>query len=243
MHRLAAAAAVAIFSLAVIPTAARAGSWSWCGGGTTGDGKKVTQSRQVGEFKAVRLEGSLDVKVKVGAPLAVSVTIDENLQPLVETLVQGDTLTIRSKGMSYGGEGRVELAVPSLRAFAIVGSGDAAIDGGPGDLELSVRGSGDLSWRGAAGRLQVDIEGSGDVTLAGTAEAARLRIEGSGDVKASGLTARDADVEVAGSGDVDVTLGGGSLEAVVNGSGDVVWHGQARTERSRVHGSGTIAHR
>ncbi|MCM2332721.1 MAG: DUF2807 domain-containing protein [Anaeromyxobacteraceae bacterium] len=234
------AAAVFALALAAGPLSASA---HW-GGGTSGDGKKVTQQRQSAGFKAIRLEGSLDVQVKVGAPTAVSVTIDENLQPLVETRVDGDTLVIATTGsMSYRGEGRVAVATPSLRGFTIEGSGDVAIDGGAGDLDLEVDGSGDLSWRGAAATLRVEIEGSGDVRLAGTAERAVLAVAGSGDIQAKELVAGGAKVSVAGSGDVSVTLDGGSLEASVAGSGDVHWYGKAQVERASVAGSGEIAHR
>ena len=238
MRHLAAAALAVAF--AATPLAASA---HW-GAGTPGDGKKVTQQRQVAAFKAVRLEGSLDVRVKVGEPAAVAVTIDENLQPLVETRLDGDTLVISTTGsMSYRGEGRVQVATPALRAFTIEGSGDVEIDGGQGDLELTVSGSGDLSWRGAAGALRVEIEGSGDVKLAGTAQRAMLSVAGSGDVQARSLVAGSAKVSVAGSGDVEVTLDGGALEASVAGSGDVHWYGKAQVERASVAGSGEIAHR
>jgi hypothetical protein len=236
------AAALAALGLALTPLDASAHGW-W-GSGTSGDGKKVTQQRTVGEFQAVRLEGSLDVEVKVGAPPAVAVTIDENLQPLVETRLDGDTLVVTTTGsMSYHGEGRVELTTPSLRAFAVRGSGDAVIEGGQGDLKLSVDGSGDLTWRGAAGKLSADIAGSGDVALAGTADLAILEVAGSGDIKARDLAARSAEVGVAGSGDVEVTLAGGTLVARVAGSGDVHWYGTAQVERASVAGSGEIAHR
>jgi hypothetical protein len=242
MRRPAAAVALTL-ALAAVPAAALAGSSHWPLGGTVGDGQKTTQAREVGEFTAVRLVGSLDVKVKVGAPRAVAVTIDQNLQPLVETRLDGDTLVIGTKNVSYRGEGRVEVSVPALRAFTIEGSGDVDIEGGQGDFRAVLEGSGGLAWTGAGGKLDVSIEGSGDVKLAGSAQAVRIRIEGSGDVKARGLTAKDADVEVSGSGDVDVTLDGGMLRAEVNGSGGVLWHGKAQVEHARVSGSGEIAHR
>jgi hypothetical protein len=236
------AALAATLSLALTPLAASAhGGW---GSSTSGNGQKATQARPVGAFKAVRLEGSLDVKVKVGAPTAVAVTIDENLLPLVETALDGDTLVIKTTGsMSYHGVGRVEVSTPTLRGFAIEGSGDVAIDGGQGDVTLSVAGSGDLTWRGAAARLVAEIAGSGDVKLAGTADLADLSVAGSGDIAARELTAHGAEVEVAGSGDVELTLAGGTLRAEVAGSGDVHWYGTAQVERVSVSGSGEIAHR
>jgi hypothetical protein len=240
MRRLATLVAAAALTT---PMVASAHGWCW-GTGTSGDGKKVTQQRVVGEFRAVRLEGALDVRVRVGSPTAVAVTIDENLQPLVETRLDGDTLVIDTTGsMRCSGVSRVELSTPSLRAFAIEGSGDVAIEGGQGDLKLSVAGSGDLSWRGAAGRLGVEIAGSGDVKLAGTAEEVHLEVGGSGDIQARALTARSAEIDVAGSGDVEVTLGGGTLRAQVAGSGDIHWFGTAQAEKISVSGSGEIARR
>jgi ketosteroid isomerase-like protein len=209
-----------------------------------GSGTKVTQARRVGAFEKVRLIGSLDLRVGVGGPVAVAVTIDDNLQPLVETAVEGDTLVVRARErLSYRGEGRVDVTVPSLRALAIEGSGDASIEGGAGDLALSVSGSGDLAWRGEAARLEASVAGSGDMKLAGRADTTRIAVAGSGDVDAWGLTSRSADVQISGSGDVRLTLAGGELSASVAGSGDVTWQGEATVTRSVVAGSGQISRR
>ncbi len=245
--RLAAlATAAAVLSLAA---PARAGAWGW--NATKGDGKKVTQAREVGPFSRVRLVGSLDARVRVGGPRAVTVTIDENLQPLVEVGVEGDTLVIRSREISYQGEGRVEIAVPALSAFAIEGSGDAEIapaqatslERATGDLALSISGSGDIAWRGQAGRLTAAVSGSGDMKLSGSASSVEISVAGSGDVSAQDLAAGSADVSVAGSGDVAVRLTGGALRASVAGSGDVTWYGEGRVERAARAGSGEITHR
>ena len=232
-------AVLATFAASAAPATARA----WGRNATKGDGQKVTQARQVGEFSQVRLEGPLDATVTVGPPRAVSVTIDQNLQPLVELRLEGDTLVVEAAEISYQGEGRVVIAVPALRGFAIRGSGDARIEGGRGDLALAISGSGDIAWRGEADRLSAAISGSGDMKLAGRAASVEISVAGSGDVKASDLVAGGADVSVAGSGDVEVRLAGGALRASVAGSGDVVWYGEGRLERASTAGSGAIVHR
>ncbi len=237
MRRLALAALAAV---ALLPAVAQARSLF---GGTRGDGQKVTQPRQVGAFDSVRVEGAIDAAVKVGGAPTVSVTIDQNLQPLVITEVSGSTLVIRTRDISWEGKGIVEITVPALRAFTIEGSGDAAIEGGQGDLALKIEGSGDLRWSGSAGQLEASISGSGDMKLSGTAAHASISVAGSGDVKAGALTAKGATVSVAGSGDVEVTLDGGSLSATVAGSGDVTWHGRATVEKASVSGSGEIVRR
>jgi hypothetical protein len=232
----------AALALSLLAPPALANGW----GSLEGDGHKVTQPRTAGAFDAVRLEGSLDVEVKVGVPVAVAVTIDSNLQPEVEVRVEGRTLVVSARhAISYRGVGKVELGVPTLTALAIDGSGDVRIDGASGgDLRLSIEGSGDLRWSGGAARkLEAEISGSGDMDLAGTAEVLRVSVEGSGDVRARGLVAKDARIRVEGSGDVEVTLAGGSLDAEVSGSGDVRWSGDAKVERVAVSGSGEISRR
>jgi hypothetical protein len=232
----------AALALSFLAPPALAHGW----GSVQGDGHKVTQPREVGTFDAVRLEGSLDMEVKVGAPAAVAVTIDANLQPEVEVRVEGRTLVVSTRhGISYRGVGKVELATPTLTELAIDGSGDVRIDGASGgDLRLSIEGSGDLRWSGgSAGKLEAEISGSGDMVLAGKVEALRVSVEGSGDVRARGLVAKDARIRVEGSGDVEVTLAGGSLDAEVSGSGDVHWSGEAKVERVAVSGSGEISRR
>jgi hypothetical protein len=234
--RLIVTAASALLLLAcATPRTAQAG---WFG--TQGNGQKVTQARTVGDFDAVRLEGSLDAKVQVGPAVSVAVTIDENLQPLVETRLDGSTLVVKVKDANYSGKGEVAITLPTLRAFAIEGSGDATIEGGTGDLKLSIAGSGDLRWTGKAGALDAQIAGSGDMKLTGEAESARLAIAGSGDIAAAPLKARNAEVSVSGSGDVELTLTGGLLSVEVAGSGDVTWHGEARLGRLSVAGSGSV---
>lgn len=239
MRRIAAALASAA-TLALAPSAAQA--WSW-GSGTSGDGNKVTEPRQVADFTSIRLVGSLDAAVKVGGAPSVRVTIDKNLQPLVTTEVSGGTLVVKVKDAHWNGKGMVEISLPVLRAFTIEGSGDATIEGGQGELTLEIEGSGDLRWTGAATRLDASISGSGDMKLDGTAGQTALSVAGSGDIKAGGLTTKGAAVSVAGSGDVELTLAGGPLSVTIAGSGDVVWHGTAVLEQASVSGSGTITRR
>ncbi len=233
-------------ALALLLAASSAQAW----GLLQGDGRKTTEARAVPPFTAVRLEGSLEAEVKVGPAQAVAVTIDSNLQPEVETRVDGETLVISlRRGVSFRGTGKVEVSLPALAAVELRGSGDVSVEAaapgaGGGDLRLALAGSGDLGWRGGAVRaLEVELAGSGDVRLAGTAESLQVSLDGSGDVDAARLPARSARVRVDGSGDVELTLAGGTLDAEVAGSGSVRWAGEARVERSRVAGSGEISRR
>jgi Putative auto-transporter adhesin, head GIN domain len=209
-----------------------------------GDGKVTSQKRDLPAFDAVRLDASADVAVKVGQPQSVTVKIDGNLQDLLDTSVVKGVLVIDTrKSIRPDREATVEITMPELRRFAIEGSGDVAIEGGKGALDLAIGGSGDLRWRGESSTLDARVEGSGDMRLEGRAETLRVRVEGSGDVDASRLQAVNADAKVEGSGDVELSLSGGRLNAAVEGSGDIHWRGDTRTESIAVHGSGDISRR
>lgn len=235
-------AASLLAAAALLPLAARAHD----SGTVEGDGNKVTQPRQATGFLRVELRGPLDVRVTEGPAPSVSVTIDQNLQPLVTTEVRGDTLVVDAqRSLRYRGTGQVEVTVPELRALAIEGSGDARVKAAaaPRDVALRISGSGDVGWSGQAGKLVVRIHGSGDVTLEGQAAELDAAVDGSGDVGARGLRARSARLTVNGSGDLSATLDGGELRAELNGSGDIVWYGQATVKEVQANGSGAVSHR
>lgn len=227
-------------------TLAQAG---WFGTNESGNGKKVTESRNVRDFKRVVLKSAIDVEIKRGADFAVRVTTDSNLMPLLITTVEGDALVIANKssgGMRMRGKNVVAITLPDFRGLSIQGSGDGVVSGfaAERDVELMVAGSGNIKYEGGARGLKVRVEGSGDVKLSGgKASALEVSVEGSGDVDASGLPAHDVNASIDGSGDVNVNVTGGNLSAAVNGSGDIVWTGDGKLVSAVKHGSGEISHR
>ena len=60
-----------------------------------GDGVIKTENRPISEFSKVVVTGGYQIKWSGGKP-ALSISADENLLPLVETVVNGDTLQIDS---------------------------------------------------------------------------------------------------------------------------------------------------
>src|SRR4051812_22937807 len=63
-----------------------------------GSGVAKTESRQVGPFTRISIEGSGNVVVTVDPtqPASLVLKADDNILPLVETTVKGDTLVISS---------------------------------------------------------------------------------------------------------------------------------------------------
>jgi hypothetical protein len=238
--------AAAVLTAFAMPLPAHALTINLGGDGKTmsGSGKEVTVTRPAGAFSVLRMDGSIDVRAHQGTTPGVTVHADDNIEPLIETAVEGDKLVVRMrKGTSFytRHEVYVDVVFTSLTAVQQNGSGDLRIDklSAP-RFESSIAGSGDLQIDNAQlGQFALSIAGSGDVTISGNAEEARFGIAGSGDVNARNLAAKKVSVSISGSGDARVNATE-ALEAKVAGSGDVTYAGHPREVSRHVSGSGSI---
>jgi hypothetical protein len=238
--------ATGLAALSLCPLTAAAwettgGSW---GNRVEGSGKMVDEQRTVPAFSRIRFSDSIDFKARQGSGNTVTVHADDNLLPLILTVVEGDTLTIKTKpGTGYRSHGRVEvrLEFAQLASLSMQGSGDGEIEGAKGEaLEVAMAGSGDLKLRSAAvGKLSVNLAGSGDVQLSGKCQQLAVSIAGSGDIDASALPCATASVSVAGSGDVRVNANE-TLNVQIAGSGDVSYSGNPPKITKSVLGSGSL---
>src|SRR5688572_22767953 len=61
--------------------------------GIKGDGVIKSESRPVSEFSALEVEGAYKVKWTKGKP-GLTISTDQNLLPLIKTVVSGNTLQI-----------------------------------------------------------------------------------------------------------------------------------------------------
>lgn len=217
---------------------------------TFGSGHSASEPRSVADFQAIALEGSMDLTVRQGAQTAVQVQADDNLLPLLETVVEagshGATLQVRwKKGANLHTRAKVRVSVvtPKLAALAASGAGDIRIESFTTPaLQLSLSGSGDVRLQNlSTDELGVRIAGSGDVGGNGKASRVRISISGSGDVSLQDLQADDVSVRIAGSGDAAVNAQK-TLDVSIAGSGDVRYRGTPSL-KSSVAGSGSVSHK
>ena len=239
-----AAAVLTAFAMPMPAHAVTINLWSGDAHTTTGSGKEVAVTRQVGAFSVLRLDSSVDVQAHQGATPSVSVHADDNIEPLIETIVEGDTLVVRLKkgtGFSTHHNVVVDVVFTSLAAAHQHGSGNLHIDklSGP-KFESSIAGSGDLQIDSAQlGSFALSIAGSGDVVISGTADEARFGVAGSGDINARNFAAKRVSVSISGSGDAHVNATE-AIDAKVAGSGDITYSGHPHDVLRRVSGSGSV---
>ncbi len=187
-----------------------------------GSGNAKTESRAVASFSKIDMTGSPEVEVTVGPAASVVLTTDDNLLPIIETTVDGETLKIGSKRSYSTSLGvKVKITVPALHGAAVSGSGNLHVAG----LKTA--------------EMEASITGSGDVILSGLVDQLHARILGSGNLKAGDLDAKHVHVAVTGSGDAAVHATE-QLDASVMGSGNVRYSGRPADVQRHVTGSGEI---
>ena len=218
---------------------------------TTGSGKALSETRAVSGFQAIALPGSIDVVVRQASSEGVQVRADDNVLPLVQTLVEGsgDTRTLRIQfkaGVSVRTKTPVVVSVDVIKLSAVSssGSGNIRIEAlKTPQLSLSISGSSDARLQQLdTDQLSVSIADSGDVQASGRAGKLDVSIAGSGDLRARELAAGEVSVTIAGSGDASVTAQK-TLSVAIAGSGDVDYGGGAVVTNKRIAGSGSVRQR
>ena len=213
--------------------------------GVKGSGNVISESRQVPEFRELRLEGRGKVALSKGNRSSIEVTSDDNILSSIETEVKNGKLVISHEKGKHLRPTKLNytITVKDLAGISIAGSGD--INGKSrfvsDDFYAQISGSGDITLAVETARLESDISGSGSIYLSGLAETYDARITGSGDVDAIDLQTRDSSVVITGSGNCRVRATD-MLRAKITGSGDVLYKGHPRISQS-ITGSGKVKDR
>ncbi len=212
-----------------------------------GSGRVTKEDRQVGDFSAVSVSGSMDVYITQGNTRSLSIEGEDNIVPLIESNIEDGSLHIRFRpntNVRTHHDVKIYINTPVLEGVDLAGSGDVKVmshfasDRG---LRLSLSGSGDLSGSFDAPEVKVSVAGSGNVKLKGQTRDLNVNIAGSGNCEAEELLAETADINIAGSGNADVHASR-ELKANTLGSGDVRYKGDPQLNISKL-GSGTVKKR
>ena len=229
------AASVLALSTPLAPAAASPLDWI-SGSSIKGSGKLQKQAREVGNFNGVALNVPGNVELRIGNTEGITIETDDNILPLIETVVENGTLRIRSaKRNSNFRQTALTIVVHArqVERVSVGGSGTINADGLRGEkLRFDVGGSGSIN----AGKLDarsvsVAIGGSGNFKAGGKTEQLSASIGGSGNIAAGRLAASNVQVSIGGSGEAEVWAKD-HLAISIGGSGEVSYYGDPQISRS-----------
>ncbi|MEP0847747.1 MAG: DUF2807 domain-containing protein [Phycisphaerae bacterium] len=189
--------------------------------GVPGSGVAKSESRAIGAFGKIELEGTAAITVTIGEPGPLAITADDNLLPLITTAVQNGCLVIKpERKLSPKTTVRIQVTTRAIERFHCAGAGEVLLEGVAAPrLDLDAAGAWSLAATGQSDVLHV--------TLAGTCRAALDRLAArTGTVSAAGASsarvnvAETLDVNIAGVGSVEY-LGDPQLTKTIAGAGSV----------------------
>ena len=211
----------------------------------SGNGKVIEKTRQVGNFDQVGVSGSFDVFLVKGAEGKVELSVEQNLEPYLETEVSNGKLKIRwQKGTNIRTTKSTKVTVyfEEVNGVVLSGSGDI-VSRDPlntQELDVAVAGSGDIKLEVNTDHVNAAVSGSGDIELSGTTKEFSSAVAGSGDIEAYDLKAETAELKISGSGTIRASVEK-ELVARISGSGNIKYKGNPRIEDIKVSGSGNVS--
>jgi hypothetical protein len=230
-------------ALGMAVTPAHAGDW-FGGKSVAGSGKASSVKRELTPFHGVAVDIQGKIELIQGNTEGVVLEADDNLLPLIETVVTNGQLRIRTvKGVNLSGSPKIKVTVHmrNIDKLSLAGSADltAARLTSP-KLAGNIAGSGTITIQDLqSDDLSVSIAGSGRFEAQGTAKAMDVSIAGSGDVSTAKLSTQDATVSIAGSGDAVVWVRK-ALSVSIAGSGEVRYYGEGNLREASTMGSGRV---
>jgi len=212
-----------------------------------GNGRIVTETRNVGYYDKILVTGAFDVKIINGDAGEIKIISDENLINLIETYTRSGKLIIKiNSDFEVREYNRLYVEVPAdyLSKISLTGSGHIYNET-PFDwknIKLYLTGSGEIDLDTSIAHLNALLTGSGEINLSGKAEILEANMTGSGVINAKNLTAREVICKLTGSGDIYL-IAKEKLDAKVFGSGDVYYYGEPEYLKTKTFGSGDIIYR
>lgn len=224
-----------------------------------GEGSVVTRTIEVGDFSEIKLGGNIEIskallntanrsadfnyELSEGAP-SLQITVDENILPLLDISVDGNTLTVNSKDRKVKllpSQFVINATSRDLTKVSISGcmNFNAEKPLQLKKLSTSVSGVGDIKMNDLSCEdLSCHVSGVGNIKLAGKADKGDFGVSGVGHIYCYDCVVKDLSCDVSGVGGAQVNASD-KLKARVSGVGSIKYKGAASVD-SKKSGVGSI---
>jgi hypothetical protein len=210
-----------------------------------GKGDVVTETRDASGFRGISLAIDGDVHFTPDSVYHLEISGQQNILDVIETNVDGGTLTIKVRDNNTLGSHDpivVTVSAPSVSTLTISGSGAMYVEAPwiGSSFTLNISGSGNLhAGEIDVNSLRANISGSGSISAnTGTIITETLVISGSGSIEFAGVMSNDTYATISGSGNITAWVVN-YLEATISGSGNIYYKGSP-TIKTHISGSGKI---
>lgn len=169
----------------------------------SGDGKVVTQTRDVAEFSGIRVGSGIDVFVTQGEPQVVRVEADENLQDWIRTEVEGSVLHIYvDKTIRIAESKKVHITCKAIDRLDI--SSAAEVTGlsrfKTEQLDIDLSSAGKLKFEVDADEIRLSASSAAKADLKGSTGKINADMSSAGELAAFELESKACEISVSSAG-------------------------------------------
>ena len=214
----------------------------------TGSGRVASESRPVGGFNEVQVNGVGTLVIKQGEAEALTIEAEDNVLPHIRSAVRGGRLTVgldsgQARSVNPTKPIRYYLTARNLNVIEVNGATAVEAAGFSTErLKVMLSGAGSAKFeRLTTDELGATIAGAGSFSGSGTVKHQNVQITGAGQYLAEGLQSANATVTVSGTGRAIVRVDE-TLKVGISGAGGVDYIGNPQVQ-SEVSGLGKVSRR
>ncbi len=209
----------------------------------SGNGKVVTQERNPGEFKAIKVSRGMNVYISQGPQTNVRVEADENLLPVIETELEGNVLKISAdRNIRHAKSKKVFITTPGLdRITASAGSNvytETTLQSE--ELEVSASAGSNIKLEVNARSIHASASAGSNIRLGGKSKSLVARASSGSNIKAEDLSTADSEASVSSGANIWVSVKN-KLKGSASSGGNVFYYGNpGTTDINRSSGGNVI---
>jgi hypothetical protein len=208
----------------------------------SGSGTTATEERSVRSFIALKVSGGIEVELTQSDNESLVITADDNVLPLIESIVSDGVLRIRLKE-PVRNAGTMKAFVSFKKLEAIEVSGAVRLKGtNPMTFEnLGIEGSGasEIRLDIMASGLKAEMSGASSITVKGTSKNSRIDASGASKVYASELETETTYVDASGASIIEIWATS-QVKADASGASGIRYKGRPEQVQKNTSGASSV---
>lgn len=196
-----------------------------------GNGSIKTETRTISDFKAIEVNGAIDVFYKQDSVISVKVETDENLQEYVEVYVENNTFVVKPKdgaNLKPSKSIKVYVSGPAVELLKAGGASSIVAENKitVSELTLRISGASDVDVNVKAPNVNVDLSGASTAIITGETKDLKVACSDASKAKCYELLSENVIADLSGASDAQV-FASVKIDAKVSGASDLKYKGNA----------------
>jgi hypothetical protein len=207
---------------------------------------QTRQTRQVGTFSGIQINGALTATIRQGSETSVVVETDEDLQGKIITEVERGVLKIhRDKKFNWkdfnNKKVKIWIVCPELTSLEVHGASEVKGESAfvANEFKLTVSGASNVTLGLSTKELRAQASGASSIRLIGRADRQQINLSGASSFQGYDLESKHTEVKASGASSAKVQVSE-ELEAQVSGASGLRYKGSPRVRNVQSSGASSI---